>query len=86
MSLLQLRRNSRSPSVRGCGLKSCPGRKKCTAAPVTLSARVWIEIAVADRNEYEICVTLSARVWIEISKIFDHIVELVRHPQCEGVD
>ena len=56
---------------------------KCT---VTLSARVWIEMAVLATNLAVIKVTLSARVWIEILTPAGVFLWRQRHPQCEGVD
>ncbi len=56
-----------SPSVRGCGLKCRYAVEEAAAAPVTLRARVWVEIPnLSALSADASIVTLRARVWVEI--------------------
>ena len=72
--------------MRGCGLKFFLSLRPFDTARVTLSARVWIEIAY--RDIFFVCklVTLSARVWIEMTNPYMKGDKVICHPQCEGVD
>ena len=56
----------RSPSTRGCGLKSHGTNLSKGDKVVTLYTRVWIEIfnEILDDDYHQ--VTLYTRVWIEI--------------------
>ena len=56
-----------SPSVRGCGLKCRYAVEEAAAAPVTLRARVWVEIPnLSALSADASIVTLRARVWVEM--------------------
>ena len=73
----------RSPSVRGCGLKSSGTGGPQKTKKVTLRARVWVEICPPLHPLCHIPVTLRARVWVEISSSVS-LPQLARSPSVRG--
>ena len=54
--------------------------------PVTLHARVWIEIRNSWPEYHGASVTLHARVWIEMKAVVSISSDWQSHPPREGVD